>query len=144
MVLGFLDRYREYGPLFLRIALGLIMMGHGSQKLFGAFGGGGLSQTAGFFDQIGIVPGTFWASIVAIVETFGGLLVFIGLLTRVAGLLIAITMLVAMVWVHLPNGFFLSNRGIEFTLALSSMAMALVVVGGGALSADALMKRSGR
>jgi putative oxidoreductase len=72
------------------------------------------------------------------------LLVFIGLLTRVAGLLIAITMLVAMVWVHLPNGFFLSNRGIEFTLALSSMAMALVVVGGGALSADALMKRSGR
>jgi putative oxidoreductase len=144
MVLGFLDRYREYGPLFLRIALGLIMMGHGSQKLFGAFGGGGLSQTAGFFDQIGIVPGTFWATIVAVVETFGGLLVFIGLLTRVAGLLIAITMLVAMVWVHLPNGFFLSNRGIEFTLALSSMAMALVVVGGGALSADALMKRSGR
>jgi putative oxidoreductase len=53
-------------------------------------------------------------------------------------------MLVAMVWVHLPNGFFLSNRGIEFTLALSSMAMVLVVVGGGALSADALMKRSGR
>jgi len=144
MVLGFLDRYREYGPLFLRIALGLIMMGHGSQKLFGAFGGGGLSQTAGFFDQIGIVPGTFWATIVAVVETFGGLLVFIGLLTRVAGLLIAITMLVAMVWVHLPNGFFISNRGIEFTLALSSMAMALVVVGGGALSADALMKRSGR
>ena len=144
MVLGFLDRYREYGPLFLRIALGLIMMGHGSQKLFGAFGGGGLSQTAGFFDQIGIVPGTFWAAIVAVVETFGGLLVFIGLLTRVAGLLIAITMLVAMVWVHLPNGFFLSSRGIEFTLALSSMAMALVVVGGGALSADALMKRSGR
>lgn len=144
MVMGFLDRYREYGPLFLRIALGLIMMGHGSQKLFGAFGGGGLSQTAGFFDQIGIVPGTFWATIVAVVETFGGLLVFIGLLTRVAGLLIAITMLVAMIWVHLPNGFFLSNRGIEFTLALSSMAMALVVVGGGALSADALMKRSGR
>ncbi len=144
MVMGFLDRYREYGPLFLRIALGLIMMGHGSQKLFGAFGGGGLSQTAGFFDQIGIVPGTFWATIVAVVETFGGLLVFIGLLTRVAGLLIAITMLVAMVWVHLPNGFFLSNRGIEFTLALSSMAMALVVVGGGALSADAVMKRSGR
>lgn len=144
MVMGFFDRYREHGPLFLRIALGLIMMGHGSQKLFGAFGGGGLSQTAGFFDQIGIVPGTFWATIVAVVETFGGLLVFIGLLTRVAGLLIAITMLVALVWVHLPNGFVLSNRGIEFTLALSCMAMALVVVGGGALSADTLMKRSGR
>jgi len=144
MVLGFLDRYREYGPLLLRVALGLVMVGHGSQKLFGAFGGGGLSQTAGFFDQIGIVPGYFWAAVVAVVETFGGLLVLIGLLTRVASLLIAITMFVAMVWVHLPNGFFLSDRGIEFTLVLFATATALALVGPGALSADMLMKRQGR
>jgi len=142
MVLGFLDRYREYGPLLLRISLGLVMMGHGSQKLFGAFGGGGLSQTAGFFDQIGIVPGSLWAVVVAVVETFGGLLVFIGLLTRVAAVLIAITMFVAMVWVHLPNGFFLSNRGIEFTLVLTAMAAALAVTGPGAVSADTMMKSS--
>jgi putative oxidoreductase len=144
MFLASLDRYREYGPLCIRIALGLVMMGHGSQKLFGAFGGGGLSQTAGFFDQIGIVPGIFWASVVAVVETFGGLLVFIGLLTRVAGLLIAVTMFVAMTWVHLPNGFFLSNRGIEFTLVLFAMAMALVLTGPGTPSVDALVKRQGR
>ena len=144
MFLASLDRYREYGPFALRIALGLVMMGHGSQKLFGAFGGGGLSQTAGFFDQIGIVPGIFWASVVAVVETFGGLLVFIGLLTRIAGLLIAVTMFVAMVWVHLPNGFFLSNRGIEFTLVLFAMAMALVLMGPGTPSADALVKRRRR
>ncbi len=144
MVLGFLDRYREYGPLLLRVALGLVMVGHGSQKLFGAFGGGGLSQTAGFFDQIGIVPGYFWAAVVAVVETFGGLLVLIGLLTRVASLLIAITMFVAMVWVHLPNGFFLSDRGIEFTLVLFAAAMALVLGGPGTPSVDALMKRTGR
>jgi uncharacterized membrane protein YphA (DoxX/SURF4 family) len=105
MVLGFLDRYREYGPLVLRVALGLVMMGHGSQKLFGAFGGGGLSQTAGFFGQIGIVPEYFWAVVVAVVETFGGLLVLIGLLTRVAGLLIAITMFVAMVGSTYRTGF---------------------------------------
>ena len=144
MFLASLDRYSEYGPLCIRIALGLVMMGHGSQKLFGAFGGGGLSQTAGFFDQIGIVPGIFWASVVAVVETFGGLLVFIGLLTRIAGLLIAVTMFVAMTWVHLPNGFFLSNRGIEFTLLLFAMAMALVLTGPGTPSADALVKRQGR
>jgi putative oxidoreductase len=124
--------------------LGLVMVGHGSQKLFGAFGGGGLSQTAGFFDQIGIVPGYFWAAVVAVVETFGGLLVLIGLLTRVASLLIAITMFVAMVWVHLPNGFFLSDRGIEFTLVLFAAAMALVLGGPGTPSVDALMKRTGR
>jgi putative oxidoreductase len=141
MILGSLDRYRDYGPLVLRLALGVVMMGHGAQKLFGAFGGGGLSGTAGFFDQIGIAPGIFWATVVAVVETVGGLLVFIGLLTRAAAALIAITMFVAMVWVHLPNGFFLANRGIEFTLVLFSMAAALVVTGAGALSADALAKR---
>jgi putative oxidoreductase len=141
MILGFLDRYRDYGPLALRISLGLVMMGHGAQKLFGSFGGGGLSGTAGFFDQIGIVPGAFWAFVVAVVETFGGLLVFVGLLTRVSSVLIAITMFVAMVWVHLPNGFFLSDRGIEFTLVLFSMAAALAVMGGGSLSADAMMKK---
>ena len=144
MSLASLDRYHEYGPFCIRIALGLVMMGHGSQKLFGAFGGGGLSQTAGFFGQIGIVPGIFWASVVAVVETFGGLLVFIGLLTRIAGLLIAVTMFVAMTWVHLPNGFFLSNRGIEFTLVLFAMALALFLMGPGTPSADALVKRPGR
>jgi putative oxidoreductase len=141
MILESLDRYRDYGPLGLRIALGLVMMGHGAQKLFGAFGGGGLSETAGFFDQIGIVPGLFWAIVVAVVETFGGLLVFVGLLTRVASALIAITMFVAMVWVHLPNGFFLANRGIEFTLVLVSMGVALAVMGPGALAADAMAKK---
>jgi putative oxidoreductase len=114
------------------------MMGHGSQKLFGAFGGGGLSGTAGFFDQIGIVPGAFWALVVAVVEAFGGLLVLVGLLTRVASLLIAITMFVAMVWVHLPNGFFLSNQGIEFAMVLFSMGTALAVMGPGAFAVDVL------
>jgi putative oxidoreductase len=138
MLLGFLDRYRDYGPLCLRVALGLVMMGHGSQKLFGAFGGGGLSGTAGFFEQIGLAPGLFWATVAAVVETFGGLFVFIGLLTRVSSVLIAITMFVAMVLVHLPNGFFLQDRGIEFTLVLFSMATALALTGPGALSADAM------
>jgi putative oxidoreductase len=76
--------------------------------------------------------------VAAMVETFGGLFVFIGLLTRVSSVLIAITMFVAMVLVHLPNGFFLQDRGIEFTLVLFSMATALALTGPGALSADAM------
>jgi putative oxidoreductase len=97
-----------------------------------------LSGTAGFFDQIGLVPGVFWAAVAATVETFGGLCVFIGLLTRAASVLIAITMFVAMVLVHWPNGFFLEHRGIEFVLVLFSMATALALTGPGALSADAM------
>jgi putative oxidoreductase len=136
MILGFLDRFRDYGPLCLRAVLGVVMMAHGSQKLFGAFGGSGLSGTAGFFDQIGLRPGLFWATVAAVVETFGGLLVFVGFLTRPASVLIAITMFVAMVRVHLPNGFFLKDQGIEFALVLFTMATALVFLGPGALAAE--------
>lgn len=136
MLLGFLDRFRDFGPLCLRVVLGVVMMAHGSQKLFGAFGGGGLSGTSGFFDQIGLRPGLFWATVVAVVETFGGLLVFVGFLTRAASVLIAITMFVAMVHVHFPNGFFLKDSGVEFALVLFSMATALAFLGPGALAAD--------
>lgn len=141
MFLDFLDRYRNYGPLAIRIALSLVMMAHGSQKLFGAFEGGGLSGTAAFFDKIGIVPGVFWALVVAIVETFGGLLVLIGFFTRPAAVLIGITMFVAMTWVHLPNGFFLSDRGIEFTLVLFCMAVTLALMGPGTVSVESFLRR---
>lgn len=142
MFLDFLDRYREFGPFFIRIALGLVMIGHGSQKLFGAFGGGGLSGTAEFFNQIGIAPGLFWATIVAVVETFGGLFVLIGFLTRFASIFIGITMFVAMTWVHLQNGFFLSSRGFEFTLVLFCMAVTLILVGPGRISVESMLKSS--
>ena len=142
MFLDFLDRYREFGPFFIRIALGLVMIGHGSQKLFGAFGGGGLSGTAEFFNQIGIAPGLFWATIVAVVETFGGLFVLIGFLTRFASIFIGMTMFVAMTWVHLQNGFFLSSRGIEFTLVLFCMAVTLTLVGPGRVSVESMLKSS--
>jgi putative oxidoreductase len=142
MFLDFLDRYREFGPFFIRIALGLVMIGHGSQKLFGAFGGGGLSGTAEFFNQIDIAPGLFWATIVAVVETFGGLFVLIGFLTRFASIFIGMTMFVAMTWVHLQNGFFLSSRGIEFTLVLFCMAVTLILVGPGRISVESMLKSS--
>lgn len=119
----------------LRIALGLIFMAHGGQKLFGWFGGHGLQATAGFFEQAGLTPGIFWATLAACGEFFGGLLVLLGFLTRFGALNIAIVMLVAIVKVHWPA--FFAPSGIEYPLVLLCAALALMIAGGGKFSIDA-------
>lgn len=126
----------NWSPVALRLALGLVMTGHGAQKLFGWFGGYGLEGTAGFFaEKLGLTPGLFWASLAAGGEFFGGLLLILGLATRLAAANTAVIMLVAIVTVH-PNAFFLPT-GMEFALSLLAMSIALIISGGGALSADA-------
>jgi len=124
-----------WATLPLRIVLGLIFMAHGSQKLFGAFGGHGLQATAGFFDQMGLSPGIFWATLAACGEFFGGLLVFLGLMTRFGALNIAIVMLVAIFKVHWP--VFFAPQGFEYPMANLAAALALLVIGGGKASVDA-------
>ncbi len=135
-----MSRFGDYAPLPLRIAVGMIFLAHGSQKLFGAFGGFGISGTAHFFDQMGISPGTFWAVVVAVVEFGAGLAVLIGLLTRYAALLLAINMLVAILTVHLANGFFLP-QGFEYPFALFCANLSLLISGSGPLSVDRALKR---
>ena len=73
-------------------ALGAIFMAHGAQKLFGAFGGNGMTGTVGMIEFLGVGPPLFWAWVVALVEFFGGLAILLGFLTRVAAVLIIITM----------------------------------------------------
>jgi putative oxidoreductase len=128
--------------LLLRIPLGLIMMAHGSQKLFGLFGGEGVSATQRAFEaKLGISP---LLSILAMFTEFGGgLAVLIGCLTRFSSLGIAVVMAMAMYKVHWANGFFLargaspaSGSGIEYTLALLGMALSLACSGGGKWSVD--------
>jgi putative oxidoreductase len=116
----------------LRVTLGIVFLAHGSQKLFGAFGGPGLKT---FSEHLGMNPPMFWATLAACGEFFGGLMVLLGLLTRFGALNIAIVMLVAMFKVHLPNGFFLP-KGFEYTFVLLGMALALTISGGGAASVD--------
>jgi len=123
------------GCLVLRVVLGLIMIPHGMQKLFGVFGGPGLEGTAASFAKIGLAPGSFWAWVAALVEFGGGILLLIGLLARVAALFVAIEMCVAILKVHVPN-FFVSEGGMEFALALAAMAVAVALLGGGPLSVD--------
>ena len=89
--------------LALRIPVGIIFMAHGAQKLFGWFGGYGLEGTGQFFESIGLAPGVVMAFLAGSAEFFGGLFILLGLLTRPSALVLAFTMLIAIVSVHLPN-----------------------------------------
>ncbi|MFT7213383.1 MAG: putative oxidoreductase [Granulosicoccus sp.] len=124
----------------LRVGAGVIFAAHGAQKLFGWFGGHGLEGTAGWMTSIGLEPGLLMATMAGGAEFFGGLLLILGLLVRPVALMLAVTMLVAIVTVHLQNGFFLTNNGYEFGLALLAVSISLVFRGAGSLSADRLLQ----
>ncbi len=120
----------------LRIAAGVIFVAHGAQKLFGWFDGYGLEGTAGWMASIGLEPGYALAILAGSAEFFGGLLLILGLLVRPAAVVLAITMVVAIVSVHLANGLFMSNNGYEFALALLAISIGLAIRGAGSFSAD--------
>ena len=129
----------NYSTLPIRLGLGVTMAAHGSQKLFGVLGGYGLEGTGQFFESIGISPGYMMAGLAGGTELIGGLVVFIGLLTRPAALALAGTMIVAIVTVH-PDAFFLPT-GMEYALALLLMSLTLVLSGGGSLSTDSVITK---
>lgn len=126
-------------PLALRLPVGIIFAAHGSQKLFGWFGGYGLEGTGKWMASVGIEPGMLMAALAGSAEFFGGLLLIIGLLTRPAALALTVTMLVAIFSVHIQNGLFMSNNGYEFALALLAAVVSLVFSGGGRASIDSLI-----
>lgn len=124
----------------LRAGGGVIFAAHGAQKLFGWFEGYGLEGTAGWMMSIGLEPGLLMATLAGGAEFFGGLLLIVGLLVRPAAFMLAITMVVAIVTVHLQNGLFMTNNGYEFGLALLAVSVALVLRGAGSLSIDQLLQ----
>jgi putative oxidoreductase len=124
----------------VRIGAGVIFTAHGAQKLFGWFGGYGLEGTAGWMESIGLAPGTLMAAAAGGAEFFGGLFLIAGLLVRPTAFVLAITMLVAIITVHLQNGLFMSNNGYEFGLALFVISVGLVIRGAGSLSVDNLLQ----
>lgn len=123
----------------LRFIAGIIFAAHGAQKLFAWFGGYGLDGTGQWMDSIGLGPGFLMALLAGSAEFFGGILLILGLLTRPTSIVLAITMVVAIVKVHLANGLFMSNNGYEFGLALLAMTLALAISGGGKYSTDQLI-----
>ncbi|WP_166366119.1 DoxX family protein [Pseudomonas akapageensis] len=124
------------GITVLRIVVGIIFAAHGSQKLFGLFGGYGLAGTAQYMESVGLTPGHLMAMLSGGMEFFGGLALIIGLLVRPAALGLAVLMLVAIFSVHINNGLFMSNNGYEFALALLGGAIAVLVEGAGKASLD--------
>lgn len=134
----------QKADLILRLALGVVFLAHGSQKLFGWFGGNGWSGTINFFNQALGIPAPL-AGLAILVEFFGGLAIILGLLTRPAALGLSITMLVAAVKVSLPNGFFLDLKGpkdgFEYAFVLFLLALYFVIKGAGKISLDNLISK---
>lgn len=129
----------DSGLLLARMVFGLLMAAHGTQKLFGWFGGYGLAGTGGFFEQLGFKPGRLFAAAAGGTEVVAGLLVAFGLLGPLGPALIISVMVVAMATVHWQHGLFAQTNGIEVPLLYAVAAAALALTGPGAYSLDALV-----
>lgn len=128
--------------LILRVVVGVVVMAHGAQKLFGWFGGAGLKGFGSFLQMLNIWPARWWALVAALNEFIGGLLFLTGLLSPLGALLIIANMLVAIIKVHWAKGFFTTQGGYEFPLVLLANAFALGLSGPGAYALDAYWRTS--
>lgn len=140
---------KDWGPMFLRLAIGGVFIAHGAQKLFGVWGGQGLSGTADLFAALGLPVPFLLAVLVAVVETGGGLLLVAGALTIWAAITLIVDMGVAIWKIHLTHGFFLNwtlapgvGHGYEYHLVLMAGLLCLVFTGAGALSVDYSRQRA--
>ncbi|MFG3050104.1 DoxX family protein [Kitasatospora sp. NPDC048239] len=124
----------DAGLLLLRLALGLTMAAHGSQKLFGWFGGGGIDGTGQFFTMSGYPAGDAMAVVAGLTEALGGLALAVGLLTPLAAAAIVGTMVnaIAVTW----GGGFFAPKGSEYELLLTAGAAALALTGPGRYAVD--------
>jgi putative oxidoreductase len=111
--------------LIIRLVVALGLAAHGSQKLFGWFGGGGLDGTAAAMDHMGFRPGRANGLAAGVSEVAGGLLLALGLFTPLAAAMIIGVMVNAGI-VHSANGYFLVKDGYEYTLTLAAIAVGLV------------------
>jgi len=127
------------GLLLVRIVTGLVMAAHGSQKLFGWFGGHGLTGTGMFLESIGFLPGRTFALIASLTEVVSGILVALGLFGPVGPALMLSVMIVAAGSVHWKNGLFAQSNGIELALFYGTVAVGLALIGFGSYSLDAVL-----
>jgi putative oxidoreductase len=124
----------------LRVVAGLMLVPHGAQKLFGAFGGYGVEATGQFFATKLGLPAPL-ALLAGVIEVFGGIALALGLLTRLAAILVVGLMAVAILAVHLPAGYFWTAGGFEYPLLWGVVALYFAIRGGGRISVDGLIGR---
>src|SRR5256885_3355182 len=127
------------GILILRLVVGLTLAAHGAQKVFGWWGGPGMTGWTGVMNRMRIRPAAPWAWMSALAELLGGLGLAAGLLTPLPSLAIAGAMLVAIALVHWPKGFFVTKGGFEFNLTILAAIFAIALTGPGAYSLDAAL-----
>jgi putative oxidoreductase len=131
----------DFALAIVRLVLGVVFFAHGAQKMLGWFGGYGFSATMDFFTHQMGIP-TVFAFLTICTEFFGGLGLIVGFLSRIAAFGIACEMIVAVAIVHRHNGFFMNwgsnqkGEGFEYHLLAIAIALAIVIKGAGALSAD--------
>jgi putative oxidoreductase len=126
----------KIGRLILRLIVGGYFFGHGTQKLFGWFGGYGPEGTGQFFESIGLRPGKHHALAAGAAEAGGGALLVAGAATPFAASVLTSTMLTAINRVHLKNGPWVTNQGYEYNLVLIAVVLALAETGPGSPSVD--------
>lgn len=128
------------GLLLARLILGVLMVAHGGQKLFGWLGGYGIAGTAGFFEQLGFRPGRLFVITSSVAEVLSGILIALGLFGPVGPALLLSVMIVAAVSVHWGHGLFAGTNGIEVPLLYAAGAIALALTGPGPFSLDAMLE----
>ncbi len=126
----------DLGLLILRVVFGLIMIGHGTQKLVGWFGGPGLKNASGFVGSRGFSPAKFWTFAGSASEALGGALLLLGFLSPLGPILIAAAMLTAIAAFHWPK-FWAHEGGYEHPLAMLTAAVAVGITGPGGYALDA-------
>jgi putative oxidoreductase len=124
------------GILAIRGVAGPLFFGHGTQKLFGWFGGHGLEGTGGFFETIGLRPGKRHATAAGVAEALGGALLTLGALTPLAGTLISASMVTAIRKVHASNGPWVTDNGYEYNALIVAAMMTVAEEGPGTPSVD--------
>ena len=137
---GTYEKLKPFALLILRVGMGAILIPHGAQKFFGAFGGMGFEKFSALFNQLGYRPGVLWLTLVALTEFVGGILLVLGLFTRFAALALVIFMIVA---VHFTSGkgFFWTAGGLEYSLLIGLVGLVFLIRGGGEYSLDRKLGR---
>src|SRR5205085_12665304 len=113
------------GASAIRAVVGPLFVGHGTQKLFGWFGGHGIEGTGSAFESMGLKPGKRHATAAGLAETLGGALLTLGFLTPVGATLVSGTMVTAIRKAHAQNGPWVANGGYEYNAVLIAAMLAL-------------------